>query len=91
MCAPAVLLCSDFDEMEQLFSQQINPNLDMVELDAMCTEFKNDYNQKHFVRNETFKAAAEGIQGEHGCVVPWGQAGGDAGRAAAGRQLGLGL
>jgi len=55
---------TDFDEMEQLFSQQINPNLDMVELEAMCTEFKNDYNQKHFVRNETFKAAAEGIQGE---------------------------
>lgn len=47
-----------------MFSQQINPNLDMVELEAMCTEFKNDYNQKHFVRNETFKAAAEGIQGE---------------------------
>lgn len=61
--------------MEQLFSQQINPNLDMVELEAMCTEFKNDYNQKHFVRNETFKAAAETIQGEwcvcnstHRCV-----------------------
>jgi len=55
---------TDFDEMEQLFSQQINPNLDMVELEAMCTEFKNDYNQKHFVRNETFKAAAENIQGD---------------------------
>jgi magnesium-protoporphyrin IX monomethyl ester (oxidative) cyclase len=61
--------CSDFDEMEQLFSQQINPNLDMEELDAMCTEFKNDYNQKHFVRNETFKAAAESIQGEHHLVL----------------------
>ncbi|WIA36964.1 hypothetical protein OEZ86_008201 [Tetradesmus obliquus] len=55
---------TDFDEMEQLFSQQINPNLDMAELEAMCTEFKNDYNQRHFVRNETFKKAAEGITGE---------------------------
>lgn len=50
--------------MEQLFSQQINPNLDMDELEAMCTEFKNDYNQRHFVRNESFKAAAENITGE---------------------------
>eukprot|EP00878_Enallax_costatus_P000195 GHUV01000253.1.p1 GENE.GHUV01000253.1~~GHUV01000253.1.p1 ORF type:complete len:405 (+),score=118.22 GHUV01000253.1:224-1438(+) len=55
---------TDFDEMEQLFSQQINPNLDMEELEAMCTEFKNDYNQRHFVRNDSFKAAAEGITGE---------------------------
>jgi magnesium-protoporphyrin IX monomethyl ester (oxidative) cyclase len=30
----------------------------------MCTEFKNDYNQRHFVRNDSFKAAAEGITGE---------------------------
>lgn len=59
-----LFFCSDFDEMEQLFSQQINPNLDMAELEAMCTEFKNDYNQRHFVRNETFKKAAEGITGE---------------------------
>jgi len=49
--------------MEQLFSQQINPNIDMEELESMCTEFKNDYNQRHFVRNETFKAAAEKISG----------------------------
>lgn len=55
---------TDFDEMEQLFSQEINPNLDMDELEAMCTEFKNDYNQRHFVRNDTFKAAAESITGE---------------------------
>lgn len=50
--------------MEQLFSQQVNPNLDLEELEAMCTEFKNDYNQRHFVRNDTFKKAAEGITGE---------------------------
>ena len=29
----------------------------------MLAEFKQDYNQKHFVRNETFKDAAEKIQG----------------------------
>lgn len=41
--------------MEQLFSQKINPNLRMDELDAMLAEFRNDYNQRHFVRNDTFK------------------------------------
>jgi magnesium-protoporphyrin IX monomethyl ester (oxidative) cyclase len=54
---------TDFDEMEQLFSQKLNPNLDMAELEAMLAEFKLDYNQRHFVRNETFKKAAEGITG----------------------------
>lgn len=54
---------TDFDEMEQLFSEQLNPHLDLEELKAMLTEFKNDYNQRHFVRNETFKEAAEKIQG----------------------------
>jgi len=54
---------TDFDEMEQLFSQDLNPNLDMSELEAMLTEFKLDYNQRHFVRNATFAKAAESIQG----------------------------
>jgi hypothetical protein len=49
------LIPSDFDEMEQIFSQQINPNLDMVEIEASLQEFRNDYNQRHFVRNDTFK------------------------------------
>ena len=31
-------------------------------LQAMLHEFKLDYNQKHFVRNETFKKAADRIQ-----------------------------
>lgn len=44
--------------MESLFSLESNPDLDMYELDAMLTEFKLDYNQKHFVRNETFKVRA---------------------------------
>jgi hypothetical protein len=38
----------------------------------MCTEFKNDYNQRHFVRNETFKVGGgeggrrEGVWGMEG-------------------------
>ena len=28
----------------------------------MLAEFRLDYNQRHFVRNETFKKAAEGIE-----------------------------
>jgi magnesium-protoporphyrin IX monomethyl ester (oxidative) cyclase len=55
---------TDFDEMEQLFSLKLNPDLPMEEFDAMLAEFKQDYNQRHFVRNDTFKAAAEGITGE---------------------------
>ena len=56
--------CSDFDEMERLFSKELNPNIDLDELEAMATEFRNDYNQRHFVRNDTFKAAAENITGD---------------------------
>lgn len=55
---------TDFDEMERLFSLEMNKNLDMAELEAMLAEFKQDYNQRHFVRNETFKAAAEKITGD---------------------------
>mmetsp|Transcript_20335 Transcript_20335/g.24372 ORF Transcript_20335/g.24372 Transcript_20335/m.24372 type:complete len:426 (-) Transcript_20335:297-1574(-) len=55
---------TDFDEMEQLFSKEINPNLDESEFVAVLKEFQEDYNQKHFVRNETFRAAAENITGE---------------------------
>ncbi|GAX74025.1 hypothetical protein CEUSTIGMA_g1475.t1 [Chlamydomonas eustigma] len=55
---------TDFDEMERMFSLDINPNLNLAELEAMLAEFKLDYNQKHFVRNETFKDAAEKIQGD---------------------------
>lgn len=49
--------------MEELFSLERNPNLRMDELEAMLAEFQRDYNQRHFVRNETFKAAADNIQG----------------------------
>ncbi|KXZ54707.1 hypothetical protein GPECTOR_4g775 [Gonium pectorale] len=54
---------TDFAEMEELFSKEINPNLDMEELNACLQEFRNDYNKCHFVRNETFKAAADKVTG----------------------------
>eukprot|EP01024_Parvocaulis_polyphysoides_P025910 TRINITY_DN2356_c1_g1_i1.p1 TRINITY_DN2356_c1_g1~~TRINITY_DN2356_c1_g1_i1.p1 ORF type:complete len:401 (-),score=57.00 TRINITY_DN2356_c1_g1_i1:233-1435(-) len=54
---------TDFDEMEQLFSLEYNPDLPMDELEAIAAEFRKDYNQTHFVRNETFKAAAEKVTG----------------------------
>ena len=52
---------TDFDEMEQLFSTEINPNLDESEIFSILNEFRDDFNQKHFVRNDEFKAAADGI------------------------------
>ena len=55
---------TDFDEMEQLFSTAINPNLDESELVAILQEFQEDFNQKHFVRSDSFKSAADGITGE---------------------------
>ena len=48
--------------LQELFSLEKNPNLRMEEFDAMLSEFRTDYNQTHFVRNETFKKAADGIQ-----------------------------
>jgi magnesium-protoporphyrin IX monomethyl ester (oxidative) cyclase len=54
---------TDFDQMEELFSKEINPYLDMEELNSCLEEFRNDYNQRHFVRNETFKPAADNITG----------------------------
>lgn len=54
---------TDFDEMEELFSKELNPNLDMDEIRASLGEFQADYNQTHFVRNRAFKEAADGIEG----------------------------
>lgn len=54
---------TDFDEMADLFDLDKNPNLRMDELEAMLNEFRRDYNQTHFVRNDTFKAAADKITG----------------------------
>ena len=50
--------------MERLFSVEINPSLPIDELEACAAEFRNDYNQRHFVRNETFKGAADAISGD---------------------------
>jgi len=55
---------TDFDEMEQLFSKEINPNLDESEIFSILNEFREDFNQKHFVRNDEFKKAADNIQGD---------------------------
>merc|ERR1712139_722583 len=49
--------------MEQLLKTELNPNLNMDELEACLEEFRADYNQRHFVRNDTFKAAADRITG----------------------------
>jgi magnesium-protoporphyrin IX monomethyl ester (oxidative) cyclase len=54
---------TDFDAMEDMFSLEKNPKLPMKEFEAMLYEFQTDYNQTHFVRNETFKKAADDIQG----------------------------
>ena len=50
--------------MERLFANEINPNLDETEINAILNEFREDFNQKHFVRNDAFKAAADNIKGE---------------------------
>ncbi|VFQ72293.1 unnamed protein product [Cuscuta campestris] len=54
---------TDFEEMERLFSTEINKNLKEEEFDSLLQEFKTDYNQKHFVRNSEFKEAADKLQG----------------------------
>lgn len=54
---------TDFEECARMFSKEINPRLDMKELEAMRTEFVKDYNQNHFVRNDKFKPAAEWVSG----------------------------
>jgi len=55
---------TDFDEMERLFSLELNPNIDMAEIEACLREFRTDYNQTHFVRNDSFKSAADKVQGD---------------------------
>lgn len=54
---------TDFDEMEELFSTTLNPLLNTDEIEASVNEFRRDYNQTHFVRNQAFKEAANGISG----------------------------
>ena len=45
---------TDFDAMAAM---DLQPNA--VELEAICEEFRKDYNRHHFVRNEAFEGAAD--------------------------------
>lgn len=54
---------TDFEEMERLFGGDWNSRLNKEEMDAILQEFRYDYNQKHFVRNDTFRAAADNVRG----------------------------
>ena len=54
---------TDFDEMEQMFNTEFNPVLNEDEFVAVLEEFRSDYNQTHFVRDATFKEAADKIEG----------------------------
>lgn len=38
-----------------MFDLSKNPNYPMEEIRACLEEFRNDYNQRHFVRNDSFK------------------------------------
>ena len=50
---------TDFDAMAAM---DLRPNA--VELEAICEEFRKDYNRHHFVRNEAFDGAAEQLDPE---------------------------
>ena len=54
---------TDFDEMEELFSKELNPNLNLDEVEASVEEFRKDYNQTHFV-------AQRRVQGRGGQRLP---------------------
>lgn len=46
-----------------MFSGKWNLSINQPEMEAMLAEFRADYNQKHFVRNDGFRAAADAIRG----------------------------
>ncbi|KAF3791426.1 Magnesium-protoporphyrin IX monomethyl ester oxidative cyclase [Nymphaea thermarum] len=54
---------TDFEAMEELFNPETNKHLNMKEFEALLQEFRNDYNQTHFVRDKEFKQAADNLQG----------------------------
>lgn len=54
---------TDFEECARILSTDINPGLNLRELEAMREEFVKDYNQNHFIRNDKFKPAAAAVQG----------------------------
>jgi hypothetical protein len=50
--------------MECLYNPNLNPTLDLSELQAVHNELRHDYNQNHFVRNSAFQAAVAGMDSE---------------------------
>jgi len=54
---------TDFDEMEKLFTKGSYGKLNENEFQSLLDEFKADYNQTHFVRDDSFRAAADKITG----------------------------
>lgn len=50
--------------MAELVDPKNVPQAQQEELAAYLQEMRNDYNQKHFVRNEKFKLAAEKLSGD---------------------------
>ncbi len=49
--------------MAALVDKTLIPGMAQEELDAFLQEMRNDYNQRHFVRNQTFKEAADQLHG----------------------------
>ena len=49
-------------DFEAMAAMDLSPNA--VELEAICEEFRKDYNRHHFVRNEEFEGAADKLDPE---------------------------
>lgn len=60
---PPLALLPDFEAMADLVDPKNIPQEQQDELAAYLQEMRNDYNQRHFVRNQTFKAAADKLSG----------------------------
>lgn len=58
------LFSTDFEAMAEMVHPKNVPKEQQEELEAYLQEMRNDYNQKHFVRNEKFKLAADKLSGE---------------------------
>ena len=53
-----------FPFVQRLFNTEINGKLNEKEFACLLEEFRNDYNQKHFVRDPSFPEAAKDIEGD---------------------------
>ena len=49
-------------DFEAMAAMDLQPN--EAELEAICEEFRKDYNRHHFVRNEEFEGAADKLDPE---------------------------